>query len=110
MNDDNCDNTLELDGIVPEIAVNEELPEGVRESGSELDREHVETERELLERERERERARHSDPELLDRRNEILEELDERIAVEIGVKDVYAELREIDRQLTEDTNPAGDGE
>jgi hypothetical protein len=110
MNEDQRDTTLELDGVVPEIAMNEQLPEGVRKSGTDLDREHVETERQRIERERERERARQLDPELLDRRDALLEEMDKRIAAEIGVEDLYAELRDIDRQLAEDTNPAGDDE
>jgi len=109
-NNDQRDDALELDGVVPELAVNQELPEGVQESAGELDREYVENERERAEWERKHEIFRHLDPDLLGRRQTLIEEIEERIAAEIGFEDAYEEIQDIERQLAEQSKARGDGE
>jgi hypothetical protein len=90
---------MELDGVEPSVAVNEKLSEGRLEAAAEIEREYVESEREREAWEREREPRPDSD--LLERRDRLLEEIDEQIAAELGVEEEYGELQDVRRQLSE---------
>lgn len=103
MVDDNNrqDVALELNGVTPDLVVNEELPQGIQETVAEFEREYLETERERGEWERELEPARRTDPDLLEQQERLLEELDEQLAAEFGVEDTYEELQDVERRLAE---------
>lgn len=91
---------LELDGTVPELDVNDEvpIPEGERRRAHDHVREYVERERARLEARR----AAEPDPERLAREEAFRELLAERIAEELGLGEEYANLRERRRASSDD--------
>lgn len=91
---------LELDGTVPELDVNDEvpIPEGERQRARDHVREYVEHERKMLEARR----AAEPDPERLEREEAFREQVAERIAEELGLGEEYDDLRERRRAGSEE--------
>lgn len=100
--------SLEVDGVVPETAVNDQvpIPEGLAEEAAELIAEHVDEEREEMESGR----GTHPSPELRRREAEFRDELAKRIVAEFDLSEEYEELQEYRREALEsDTKPSEGG-